>query len=242
LIRRTLAVMLFLLLPLCLQAQLDTQPTGLFLTATQHEGSIRLQSHYDRPVVAAITFRTKPDADPGRSCVSWLSPGANELTISPGATAQFSVSVRIPNKTADGEYHADAVVLTDGEDAGATGVHIPVHVRVGEVYSDVKLANVGAERMEQEVVFRFHLTQLGNAAYRGNLALRLENGSGREVHAQNRTVDIYGKGTVQLTLPSSQIPKGRYRVFMNFNSDRTDLGTQALPVLPKKYTIDINMP
>ncbi len=241
-IRRAFAGMLFLVFPLCLHAQLVLQPTGLFLTAERLEGSITLESRFDRSVTAAISFRTKPDADDGMSCASWLSTPARELALSPGAATQCAVSVRIPKATADGEYHADLVVRTDEKSADSREAIIPVHVRVGAVYSDVKLANVGAERTEQEVVFRFHLTQLGNAAYRGNLILRLENGSGREVHAENRTVDIYGKGTEELTLPSAKIPKGRYRVFMNFNSDRVDLGTLVLPVLPKKYTIDINMP
>jgi hypothetical protein len=226
-------------------AQLRVQPTGLFLNPDHPHGALQLQSEFSNDISVSLTAREKnPDAaSASANCSAWVTIDPGNISLPPHSSTTVPVSVRIPAEAAHGEYVADIIVAARPEgDATPVETVVPLSVRIGAVYSDVKLANVGAERKDDYVIFRFTLSQLGNAPYRGNLKLRLENGKGREVHAETRTVDVYTKGIEELRLLSASIPKGRYRVFMNFDSDRKDLGDKVLLVLPKKYTIDINMP
>jgi hypothetical protein len=219
------------------------QPAWLYFDASQPSASLQLRSASAEAASVTARVREKSGDVSAASCADWLRFDTGTVGIAPRAATTFAVTVDLPAGVTDGEYAADLVfsgsATTDNE---GDELIVPVHVRVGEVYSDVKLAGADAERKDGEVIFRFHLTQLGNAAYRGTLVLRLEDGKGREVHAREGPVDVYGKGIAKIVLPSASVPPGRYRVFMNFDSDREDLGTRAIPVLPKKYTIDISMP
>lgn len=245
-IRTFLCVFLTIVLFQASPAQLRVQPTALYLTSDHPQGSLQLQSEFKSTTSLSMTVREKNSdvaSSTSATCAAWVKMDPVAPTLSPGASASVSVSIRVPSSAAQGEYVADIVIssLPEGSDTPVESI-VPVYVRIGVVYSDVKLANVGAQRKDDGVFFHFTLSQLGNAPYRGNLKLRLENSSGREVHAETRTVDVYTKGVEELRLPSASIPKGRYRVFLNFDSDRKDLGDKVLLVLPKKYTIDINMP
>jgi len=235
------AFLFLVLFPFSLHAQLSVQPTWLYLDAQRPSASLQLRSVAAEDVTVRV--RDKSSDASAASCAEWLRFERGTLGLAPKGATAFAVTADMPAGIRDGEYAADLVFTrsTAADDEGDELV-VPVHVRVGEVYSDVKLAGAGAERKDGEVIFRFHLTQLGNAAYRGMLDLRLENGSGKEVHARKGPVDVYGKGTVEVVQPSDAVPPGRYRVYMNFDSDREDLGDRAIPVLPKKYTIDISMP
>lgn len=244
-IRRVLPLLLLALSVSSLRAQLSVQPAWLYLDAERPAATLELRNGAPAAASYAVTLRGKNGDGTVASCREWLRTDTKVLRVPPNGSASLSVAAEVPAGVADGEYAADLIFTRDadaGADAAREETIVPVHVRVGEVYSDVKLAGAGAERRERDVIFRFHLAQLGNAAYHGNLVLRLEDGKGREVHARKGTVDVYGKGTEELVLSSASVPPGRYRVFMHFDSDRTDLGARAIPVLPKKYTIDIRMP
>ncbi|MDT8324129.1 MAG: hypothetical protein RRA94_08465 [Bacteroidota bacterium] len=239
--RLLLPFLLFSLFPLCLHAQLSVSPSWLYLDARRPAASLELRSSLAESASYDVTVRDRGQGSGAASCRDWLRIDPKHLHLTPQSVETLYVAADMPAGVGDGEYVAELLFLRD-DASGGEEVVVPVHVRVGEVYSDVKLAGAGAERKDGEVVFRFNLTQMGNAAYRGNLVLRLEDGKGREVHAQEGPVDVYGSGVEELVLPSADVPPGRYRVFMHFDSDRKDLGTRAIPVLSKKYTIDISMP
>ncbi|MCB2203303.1 hypothetical protein KQI65_01035 [bacterium] len=235
--RRIPALFLFLLLPFVTCAQLQVQPAyGLYLSTDRSSGTLQLRS--TQATVYTVSVEDRDSLGRGNSCHDWLKVQEDELTFAAQSAARLHVSATIPGGSSEGEYCSDIVLRPDD---GSEALRIPIHVRVGEVYSDVKLTNAGAQRDEEAVTFMFELSQMGNAAYRGNCVLTIENGSGKEIHRQAGHVDVYGSSQQTVRLPSARVPKGRYTVRMAFDSERKDLGDKAIPVMPKNYKIVLTM-
>ena len=222
-----------------LQAQVQVQPSSVYLSDTRTSATLQLRSTASAAQSLTTRIANKEESDPSAHCADWVAIDPGSCALPSGGTTTLNVTVRIPAGTAQGEYVADLFVET-GSDEHA--LRLPVHVRVGDVYSDVKLANVGAVREEDEVRFEFHFQQMGNAAYRGNMDIRIEDGRGKAVYSRKGPLDVYGKSTEKVVLPSVSVPKGRYKVRMRFDTEREDLGDKAIPIMPKNYTVDISMP
>ena len=232
--------------------QVQLSPHAIHFNQDHRSAEITLTSKADAPVAVTLRLEAQENTvsgDPQYSCASWLSVTPSEVELAPGSSAVVRLALDPPGSEKEAEYHARLVCADAGGQARAgtavasTAVAKPVAVyyRKGEVYSDVKLAGVSVERGEGEVHFLFTLEQLGNAAYRGNLGLRIQQGGGKTILEKTSTVDIYERGVVRESLPAERVPKGSYRIFLNFDSDRLDLGDRAIPVLPKKFTVDIRM-
>ncbi|MBN1448178.1 MAG: hypothetical protein JXA28_09630 [Bacteroidetes bacterium] len=236
-----LMVLLLCFFPLLLPAQMVVQPFALFLDPLHAEGQIRIMTGpvAGGPLRISIESGTPEhgSTSTSASCAAWCSVDPEEFKATAGQEHTVSLRVQPPADAADGEYRAFISVVVEAGDT----VVIPLHFRIGDVYSDVKLANVGVERTTEEVHFLLYLQQLGNAAYHGNLHITIQDGKSRAVFESRDPVDIYDRGTLRYTLPASKVPKGRYKIFLDFDSDRVDLGGHALPVLPKKFTVEIAM-
>jgi hypothetical protein len=53
---------------------------------------------------------------------------------------------------------------------------------------------------------------------------------------------VFETERIIVAIRSEAMPPGRYKAVLNFDAERPDLGADALLVLPKKYTVDLNMP
>lgn len=239
--RRLLTVLLFTLLPVAAEAQVSVRPAAMYLTPERLEAEIALSNTAGTALRLRLAIVDRGNSS-GRnsgagSCASWCALSLPELQLLPDRSVVQRVLVIPPAGVPDGEYHA--LLLVEGE--GGVQQRIPIHFRVGEVYSDVKLADVSVQRTKEDVRFLLHLEQLGNAAYRGNLQLRIENDAKKTIFESADRVDVYGAKTQEYVLPAAKARKGRYRLFLHFNSDREDLGELAIPVLPKKFIVEISM-
>lgn len=236
----------FLVIPS--RGQVQLAPHSLYFTQDQNSADITLNSTADTAITVELQLEAQEntiDGTPQYSCASWLSVTPTQITLAPRGSAIVRLELTPPGSEKEAEYHARLVCnVIEGampESGASVAKPVAVHYRKGEVYSDVKLAGVSVERENGSIHFLFTLEQLGNAAYRGNIGLRIENSSGRTILEKDSTVDIYERGVVRESLPAERVPKGTYRIFLNFNSDRHDLGDRAIPVLPKKFTVDISM-
>jgi hypothetical protein len=224
--------------------QVDVSPHSLYLSPEHSAAEITITSTSDTPLDLILQARDHEGSEAAAldlSCSSWVKLEPTSLRLPAKGSAVIHISIRSKGKSPDGEYHSLLAVSVADDTAASILKTIPLLFRIGEVYSDVKLAGVAVERSTEEVQFLFHLQQLGNAPYRGNLHLKIQDSKGRSILDTTRQIDIYGKGTVRQSLPAATATKGKYKVFMNFNSDRLDLGERAIPVLPKKFTVDISM-
>lgn len=189
------------------------------------------------------------DAQPERSLVAYLKTGDSSVVLLPGAQQQITCEASLPAALPQGEYWARIVVAwTAGEQqAGADSADgsssvIGVVYRKGEAFADVKLVSAGGTRESDGVHFYVDLIPLGNAAYRGNMLVDIKNTRNKIVYTTHRPVDIYDRQRQVLDIKDKSMPPGRYKAIIRFNTEREDLGNEALPVLPKEYKIDFNMP
>lgn len=207
----------------------------LLRSSASTELSLRLR--IEAPSAAASTG--------ARSLAAMLTISESAVTLPPGASRTVVVRATLPPGTSDGEYVARIVIADASGDGAADALPergVPVRLRKGDVVADIKLGGFGAVRDGDEVRFSIDLTPLGNAGYRGNLHMDITTASGKSVKKLHRLVDVYEPERLVIPLKGGDIPPGRYKVRLNFDSDRPDLGAEAIPVLPKKYTVEINMP
>jgi len=233
--------LLLVLLSASAGAQVSAQPSALYLTPERGEADIALSNTTGTALQLHVAALDRTEADGvesgAGSCAAWCTLAPAELPLPSDGAVTLHVRVIPPGGLRDGEYHA-VVLIRDDEDVLQ---RIPLHFRVGDVYSDVKLANVGVERSKEDVRFLLYLEQLGNAAYRGNLQMRIENDRRDTIYESADLVDVYGAKTLEYVLPAAKVRKGIYRLYLNFDSDREDLGAHAIPVLPKKFSVEISM-
>ncbi|PLX26318.1 MAG: hypothetical protein C0600_11050 [Ignavibacteria bacterium] len=242
------AIVCFVLFVTPVAGQVQLSPHSLYLTKEFHSAEVTLTSSSNSAMTVELQVRAQDNSVSGElqySCASWITVTPSRVELPPAGRAVVRIDLKSPGNEKEAEYHARLVCIEAdaGSPDGGSPVAEPVafYYRKGDVYSDVKLAGVSVERSDGEIHFLFTLEQLGNAAYRGNLALRIQNGKGKTILEKESTVDIYERGVVRESLPAERVPKGKYRIFLNFNSDRRDLGDRAIPVLPKKFTVDIGM-
>ncbi|MBR9975797.1 MAG: hypothetical protein KFF77_09475 [Bacteroidetes bacterium] len=186
------------------------------------------------------------DASGGaRSLAPMLTLSVSSVTLSPGDSCTVVVSATLPPGTPDGEYVARIVIVDNSGTRGDETLperRVPVRLRKGNVMADIKLGGFGAVRDGDEVRFSIDLQPLGNAVYHGNLHVEITGTAGKVSRKLHRLLDVYEPQRLVIPMKGGDIPPGRYKVFLNFVSDRLDLGDEAIPVLPKKYTVEINMP
>jgi hypothetical protein len=231
---------------------LAVEPAFLMLPSRGGEAKLLLRSSASTELSLRLRIEAPSAAAStgARSLASMLTISESTVTLAPGASRTIVVRATLPPGTQDGEYVA-RIVIADASGDGASGDGavgalpergVPVRLRKGDVVADIKLGGFGAVRDGDEVRFSIDLTPLGNAGYRGNLHMDITTASGKSVKKLHRLVDVYEPERLVIPLKGGDIPPGRYKVRLNFDSDRPDLGAEAIPVLPKKYTVEINMP
>lgn len=216
------------------------EPAFVVLPSRGGEATLLLRSRAAEALALTLNVEAPSAAASGgaRSLAAALTLSESAMTLSPGQSRTVTVRATLPPGAPDGEYVAHVVV------GGANGAlrGVPVRLRKGDVVADIKLGGFGAVRDGDEVRFSIDLTPLGNAGYHGNLNMEITGASGRSVRKLHRLVDVDVPERLVIPMKGGDIPPGRYKVRLNFDSDRPDLGAEAIPVLPKKYTVEINMP
>ena len=239
--RLLMAVLSAVLFSTAVHAQVSARPAVLYLTPERAETDITLSNTAGTSTRLRFTAVGQTGAagegSGAGSCADWCILSPTELQLAPDRSAIVHARFEPPHGLPDGEYHASILIREND----VIHERIAVHFRIGDVYSDVSLANVSVERSKEDVRFQLHLKQLGNAAYRGNLQLRIEDDRGKTIFTSTDRVDVYGMATLDYMLSAETVRKGTYRLFLNFDSDREDLGEHAIPVLPKKFSVKISM-
>lgn len=239
-----LALLVSLSLPATGMSQADStllsiEPAFIVLSPKPGEAKLLLRSRAADELAVALRIEAAGAAASGgaHSLAPMLTLEATTITLAPGTSRAVVVRASLPPGAADGEYVARIVVGGVGAERS-----VPVRLRKGDVVADIKLGGFGAVRDGDEVRFSIDLTPLGNAGYHGNLNMAVTSASGKAVRKLHRLVDVYEPERLVIPMEGKDIPPGRYKVRLDFDSDRPDLGAEAIPVLPKKYTVEINMP
>lgn len=225
---------------------LAVEPSLVVLTKGKAEAMLTLRS----TAKTELRLRLRVDADAAASggggahaLSPYLTLGEETVTLQPGESHAIPIRHALPAAAEDGEYFTRLLISQEGSGQdGAAAWTVPVLLRKGDVYADIKLGKIGAVREEGEVRIAIDLVPLGNAGYRGNMLLTVANQKGKTIHTLERQVDVFETTHLVIPIASAAMPPGQYTVKLHFNSDRPDLGADAIPVFPKNYTVKIKMP
>lgn len=205
-----------------------------------------MTSTEERDVTIALSvLESEPGSnDPAlraKTLVPYLRCGDTAFVLRPGESRTITFETMLPASAPAGEYTARVRVHWHADGAPDTERFVHVVLRKGDVYSDIKLGKFGAVRDGANVSFTIDLIQLGNAGYCGNMHMKVLNAKGSLLHSLDQAIDVFSSARLTVVVPGSVLPAGRYRVTLGFDTERADLGTAVIPVLPKNYTIDLGL-
>lgn len=230
-------------------AEVVVGPLVIVLQESGGAGTLTLSSSESRDVSISLSIPSPAPSTsgaPSKSLAPYLVLKERSILLHPGETRTVTVDASIPKNLTQGEYSAVVRVswktAADGGAETESECFVRILLRIGDIYADVKLGKIGAVREEGEVRFSLELLQLGNAGYRGNMGMVVMNAKGKIVHSLQRRVDVFESERIIEAIRSEVMPPGKYKVVLNFDAERPDLGADALLILPKKYTVELNMP
>lgn len=245
----TFVLLLTLILTPVAIAEVMVDPSVIVLHENGGAAKLTLTSSESRDVSVSLSIVSPAQAAsgaPAKSLAPYLLLKESSIVLRPAETRTVAVEASVPGNLTQGEYSAVVrVSWKAGADGGAEMEResfVRILLRKGDVYADIKLGKIGAVREEGEVRFAVDLLQLGNAGYRGNMRMEVMNAKGKIVHTLQRRIDVFEAERIIVAIRSEVMPPGKYRAVLNFDAERPDLGADALLVLPKKYTVDLNMP
>jgi hypothetical protein len=241
-----LVLLEWLMLPSLAVAEVRPEPSIIIIREGNGAATLTLSSTATSDVDVSLSVVTAVGAvntqsSGARSLAPYLKLAESDFVLRPGEKRSVPVEASLPASTAQGEYAA-RVRISWREGDGEMERFVHVVLRKGDAYADIKLDKIGAVREEGEVRFSIGLLALGNAAYRGNMRMEITDQRGKVVHSLRRHVDVFVAEQLRVAVKSESMPPGRYKVVMNFDTERADLGADAIPVLPKKYTVDMKLP
>ncbi|MFA6232760.1 MAG: hypothetical protein WC824_01060 [Bacteroidota bacterium] len=224
--------------------------------------NVRMELYYGFPHSDSLgnvsIYLDETGAVHAESCVPYIRLHPNRFMLLPGQSRAIRFIINLPAGMPDREYWSRLVITSEKRqndiDAGeeeekisasqsfAIRTIIPIIYRKGDVAADVKLLNMSALRLKDQVQLFVDMQPLGNAAYVGNLLLDILDGKGRVYYSSRQELAVYDMHRRRFDIPGASLPPGRYKARIRFNTDREDMGKLALPVLPKEYTVEFIMP
>jgi hypothetical protein len=118
---------------------------------------------------------------------------------------------------------------------------LALYYRHGKVSTDAMLTTVNLKRESDKLSIIPSAIREGNAAYIGNAVARLYDDQNKLVKVATREVAIYYSLCIRLEIDISDLPKGTYRVEVEFNTDRPEAEGAILKAPPKAKTLELSL-
>lgn len=188
----------------------------------------------------------------------WLEAFPKRVTIPPLTRQTVRLLARPPQGLADGEYWARLVVTAKAgsvpvSGAADTGIRIglnlevrtviPVLYRKGALQTGLSVSAIETARRNDSLVVRPRLRRQGAAAYTGTAKGTLVAANGRSVASFSEPIAVYYEATPAFRLPLKGVPAGRYRLRLEFATERPDIAPELLlraPVL--RDSVEVTLP
>lgn len=188
----------------------------------------------------------------------WLEAFPKRVTIPPLTRQTVRLLARPPQGLADGEYWARLVVTAKAgsvpvSGAADTGIRIglnlevrtviPVIYRKGALQTGLSVSAIETARRNDSLVIRPRLRRQGTAAYTGTAKGALVSQAGRTVATFSEPIAVYFDATPAFRLPVKGLPAGRYRLRLEFATERPDIAPELLlraPVL--RDSVEVSLP
>jgi hypothetical protein len=192
------------------------------------------------------------------AATAWLQAFPRRLTVAPLERQTIRLLARPPASLKDGEYWARLVIAAKGGRVPVSGVAdtaiqigltlevrtiIGLNYRKGAVQTGVRLSNLRAEPAGDSVRVRARLERGGNAAFIGTISGLLVDSTGRKRGEFTSPIGVYRPLEPRFAFPISPLPRGRYRLRVVVESQRTDLAPELLLQVPTvRDSVDIRVP
>lgn len=171
------------------------------------------------------------------------------LVLQPGETQTLRVQVRPMRDRPDRMFFTRAIVSSNalqqdvGQQEGAEGIRtqinyileqsIPVFYRKGSNTTGVEVQQVVASRAEGGVSLLVHLQRTGNSPFMGSMGASLFDMSGNQLAETSTSAFLYFDERRRLSLRHEDLPPGRYRVELWFETQRRDMASSNLVQAPR---------
>ncbi len=203
-----------------------------------------------------MIFIDEHDTGNPKSCAPWITINPKRFTLLPGESRAIRFIARPPDGLQDGEYWSRLVIgvearkdLDDGEGKKSISASqqmnpktvIPISYRKGECFADIKLTNVFVRPDSAEIHVDVEMMPMGNAAYIGNMSVVIRDQAKKELLSKKIEIAVFSTFRRRFSIPLPRMPKGRYATVITYDTDRPDMGANALHVLPKTYTVEFQL-
>jgi fimbrial chaperone protein len=196
--------------------------------------------------------------DPNAS--GWVHFYPRRFVLQPGERQTVRIAVRPPSDLSFGEYWARPVIISNPVKhpvstaeaersnvlrAGlSTQINtvIALNYRHGDVYTGVEIAGFTENIDADDLSVRVDLTRRGNAAFLGNLILRIRDSNNRVIDELRRDVAVYYDLSRVFTFPRKNLRSGVYTAEVELNTDRQLTGGYILPARPVRKSVQVTIP
>lgn len=181
------------------------------------------------------------------------------LVLQPGETQTLRVQVRPMRDRPDGMFFTRAIISSNalqqdvGQQEAAEGIRtqinvvleqsIPVFYRKGTNTTGVDVERVEASRAEQGMNLLVHLQRTGNSPFMGTMGALLFDMNGNQLAESSTTAFFYFDERRRMTLRHEDLPPGRYRVELWFETQRRDMASSNIVQAPRiTHTATVEIP
>ena len=221
------------------------------------EVSIDMKYGYPMSDSSGNTFIFFPDSlkedDP--SAVKWVSFYPRKFIVKPLDEQTVRISAK-PKDLKDGEYWGRPVVISKEISYADTlnqqqinaGLKvefrtvIALNYRKGKVSTAVNFENLNCTYEENKFIIFSQLKREGNAAYIGNISVKISDEKGKLIKTVKQEISVYYTLNKKMIIETGALPKGMYSVSVQINTDREETGGKILKgnTAEKKITVTVN--
>jgi hypothetical protein len=197
-------------------------------------------------------------SDP-RSAAPWIQAFPRRVVVAPGARQIIRVVGRPPADLPEGEYWSRLVFTSRGQQIPVGGVPDTMDIRIGlnlevrtiiastyrkgDVHTGVRVEELDPVLRSDSLVIMPRLVREGNAAYIGQLEVRLEDPAGATAAEWQAQVAVYRELQRRLAWDVSHLPSGRYTLRLRLATDRDDIPREhRLATEPVERVLEVVKP
>ena len=172
------------------------------------------------------------------SAAGWIQAFPRRLTVAPLERQTIRLLATPPAGLPDGEYwmrlvfeaKAGAVPVSGVADTSKIVVGLQLQMRTiigvayrkGSVHTGVAVSNLRARPVDDSVEVRVRLERQGNAAFVGTVKWTVTDSAGKTLGELASPIGVYFRLEPRYRVPVGVLPRGRYWVKVEANTDRAD--------------------
>lgn len=249
-------IVLILSYSLIIDASLLVRPTFIFINSPEKSSSITVKNTSDKLLEVNIDFKfgyftTNPDGNvyletdetvdqKNTQLLKYIKVFPQNFSLSPEETRTIRLYIDMPSNIEQGEYWArmyltpkylEKLETKKGKSAIeiVTIVDIPVNYRVGRVFTGILLENVSEiKELDGKVTFNATFKKSGNAAYWGNINVKLLDKLGKIKGSFKKNISVYKALTIPVEIELDENSENIDKIQIIAEPKRADVESSKL--------------